>query len=108
MTTAEKLSRVKTLLKITDSTQDAELTVYLDLAKDEIISWLYSGRPPDTVVDVPAQYEPTQIMAVVVGFSISGNEGQLAGSENGISRTWEYSNMLSYIRKNVMPYAIVI
>ena len=82
--------------------------MYLELARDEILSWLYSGKTPEGVTDVPAQYEPTQIMAVVVGFSISGNEGQLAGAENGISRTWEYSNMLSYIRKNVIPYVVVV
>lgn len=108
MTTTEKLECVKALLKITDTTYDAELTVYLSFAKDEIISWLYSGKPPDNLSDVPAQYEPTQIMAVIAGFSQSGAEGQLAHSENGISRTWKYEDMVAYIRSHVCAYVQVI
>ncbi len=108
MTTAEKLESVKTLLKITDTTHDAELTVYLSFAKDEIISWLYSGKPPDDLSDVPAQYESTQIMAVIAGFSQSGAEGQIAHSENGISRTWKYEDMVAYIRSRVCAYVQVI
>ena len=104
MTTVEKLERVKALLKITDTTYDAELTVYLSFAKDEIISWLYSGKPPDNLSDVPAQYESIQIMAVISGFSSSGAEGQLVHSENGISRTWKYEEMGAFIRSPVCAH----
>ncbi len=103
-----KLERLKKLLDIAGSDQDDVLSVYLDFAKDEILSWLYSGKTPEHITDVPKQYEPTQIMAVVVGYSISGNEGQLSGAENGISRTWEYSNMVSYVRQHVYPYVEVV
>lgn len=108
MTDAEKLVQLKALLQITDTTQDATLAVYLSLARDEILSWLYSGKAPEGVVDVPARYIPTQIQAVVVGYSQSGAEGQLAHTENAISRQFEYSNMLSFIKGNVIPYAQVV
>lgn len=108
MTTAEKLAQVKSLLNITGTDLDEQLTVFLTFAKNEILSWLYSGKTPDDVTDVPAQYEPTQVMAVVVGYSQSGAEGQLAHTENAISRQFEYSNMLAFIKSNVTPYAQVM
>lgn len=108
MTDAEKLVQLKALLQITDTTQDATLAVYLSLARDEILSWLYSGKTPDGVTDVPERYVPTQIFAVVAGFSMQGAEGQLAHTENSISRQFEYSNMLSFIKGNVIPYAQVM
>ena len=40
-----KLDRLKKLLGIAGSEQDEVLSVYLDFAKDEILSWLYSGKP---------------------------------------------------------------
>lgn len=108
MTQADKLTKLKTLLNITGAEQDAVLSVYLDLCRDEILSWLYSGRPPDGVTDVPTQYETVQIMAVVAGYGLSGAENQTAHSENGISRTFKYSDMVDYIRSHVAPYVQVV
>jgi hypothetical protein len=108
MTDESKLVQLKALLQITDTTQDSTLAVYLTLARDEILSWLYSGKTPEGVSDVPARYIPTQIQAVVVGYSQSGAEGQLAHTENAISRQFEYSNMLAFIKSNVIPYAQVM
>jgi hypothetical protein len=108
MTQAEKLTKLKTLLNITGTEQDATLTVFLELSKSEILAWLYSGKTPEGVTDVPAQYEPTQVMACVAGFSQGGAEGQIAHSENGISRTWKYEDMVAYIRSRVCAYVQVI
>lgn len=108
MSDAEKLAQVKSLMNITGTDLDAQLAVFLSFAKNEILAWLYSGKTPDDVTDVPARYEPTQIFAVVAGFSQSGAEGQTAHSENGISRNWKYEDMLSYIRGHVFPYVQVI
>jgi hypothetical protein len=108
MNDAEKLGQLKALLQITDTMQEATLAVYLDFAKAEILAWLYSGKTPEGVSDVPARYIPTQIQAVVVGYSQSGAEGQLAHTENAISRQFEYSNMLAFIKSNVIPYAQVM
>lgn len=108
MTDAEKLAMLKSLLKITDTTLDAELAVYISLAKAEILAWLYSGKTPEGVSDVPARYIPTQIQAVVVGYSQSGAEGQLSHSENGIARSWKYEDMVAYIRSRVVSYAQIL
>lgn len=108
MTDAEKLVQLKALLQITDTTQDATLAVYLSLARDEILSWLYSGKTPEGVTDVPERYIPTQIMAVVAGYGLMGAENQTAHSENGISRTFKYSDMVQYIRANTFAYVQVV
>ncbi len=108
MTQAEKLQAIKTLLKISGTGSDAELTVYLSLAKQEILSWLYSGNTPETVTDVPERYEPTQIMGVIAGFGLQGMENQTSSTENSITRQFKYSDMLQYVRGNVIPYAVVI
>ena len=108
MTDAEKLTMLKSLLKITDTTQDATLAVYLTLARDEMLSWLYSGKTPEGVTDVPARYEPTQVMACVAGFGLQGLENQTASTENAITRQFKYSNMLEFIRASVVPYAQVM
>ena len=108
MTDAEKLAQLKALLQITDTTQDATLAVYLSLAKSEILSWLYSGKTPNDVTDVPARYEPTQVMSVVAGYGLQGAENQTAHSENGISRTFKHEDMISYIRSHVAAYVQVV
>jgi hypothetical protein len=108
MTDESKLVQLKALLQITDTTRDSTLAVYLTLARDEILSWLYSGKTPEGVTDVPARYEPTQVMACVAGFGLQGLENQTASTENAITRQFKYSNMLEFIRANVIPYAQVM
>lgn len=106
MTDQEKLSMLKTFLDINDTSQDATLTVYLSAAKQEIIGWHYA---PNTLVDnIPANLEMTQIQAVVAGYNIRGAENQTVHNENGINRTFKYSDMVLYIHNNVPGYAKVL
>ena len=109
MTAEEKLSMVKTLLGVSgeDEARDERIAVYLSVAGKEILAWRYSYGT-ETVEEVPAEYEMTQVNAVVAGYSQSGAEGELVHSENGISRTFKYADMLQYIRANVIPLAKVV
>ena len=50
----------------------------------------------------------TQVHAVIAGYSISGAENQTAHSENGISRSFKYEDMIAYIRSHVIPIVKVI
>lgn len=103
MTAQEKLEMVRGLMgfESDDASEDSRINVYLSAAAKELISWRYSysGKAP---TDVPEEYEMTQIMAVVAGYSQSGAEGQATHSENGITRTFNYPDMLHYIRRNVV------
>ena len=108
MTDAVKLQTLKALLAQDENPPSNEvLLAYLDIAKQEIISWRYSYTA-QTITDVPAEYEMTQIYAVLAGFSQSGAEGELSHSENGVSRTWRHADMIAYIRAHVIPIARVM
>lgn len=108
MTQAEKLSVLKTMLGITDTSQDAVLSVYLSFAKQEILAHLYSLIPqPDDVTDVPVRYESVQVAACMAGFNLRGAENQTSHTENGTSRSFKYADMVLYIQSNVIPYARV-
>lgn len=106
MAMEEKLSMVKAILRIDDTSEDALITTYLTFAAREILGWRYSYADPDNVPDeVPDEYEMTQVMAVINGYTQSGLEGQVSSVENGISRHFEYSDMVRYIRGNVIHIA---
>ena len=107
MTTAEKLAMLKSILRINDTSEDALMTVYLTAAEKEILSWRYSNAGT-AATEVPAEYEMTQIYAVINGYTQSGNEGQLTNIENGTHLHFEYSDMIKYIRANVIPIAGVL
>ena len=110
MTTAEKLSMVRTMLRISDESEDDLITVYLNFAKHEILSWRYSYCSDEESIptDVPSEYEATQVAAVIAGYSQSGAENQTVHHENGINRHFVYADMVAYIRANVIPIAKVI
>ena len=106
MTDAEKLAAIKQLLSDGGSLpSDDKLNVYITLAKNEILNWMYSqvGGVPTTVLNVPTKYETTQIYAVVAGYTHAGSEGEMQHNENGINRTFSSADMLDYIRRNVLP-----
>ena len=110
MTDAEKLAKIQTLLDDGGEVPaPSTLADYLDLAGKEILYWRYHlvGDVPDDVTTVPIKYEVVQIYAVVAGYTHAGAEGQTAHSENGISRTFIYSDMVDYIHDHVLPYARV-
>lgn len=104
MTTAEKLGMVKSILRIDDTSMDALLTTYLNIAKSALLGWRYSYAAA-TPSDVPTEYEMTQVQAVVNGFTQSGNEGQTVSIENGIHRHFSHEDMIGYIRANVIAVA---
>lgn len=108
MTDAEKLEMLNTLLgnDPTGEENPAEtrlLSAYLDLAKREIINWIYhlQSAVPDDVTDVPERFEVIQVMAVVAGYNLNGAEAQTTHHENGIVRHFRYADMVQYIHMNV-------
>lgn len=105
MTDAEKLSMIKVLLEIDseDISEDNRIATFLIAAAREIIAWRYSYVEwEEPLTEVPAEYEMTQIYAVVAGYSQSGAENQISHNENGISRVFSYPDMIGYIRAHVI------
>ena len=104
MNCASKMSNLKTLLGIplSDTTQDDQLNVYLSMAKDEILNWMYinfADVPEDA--EVPDKYAVVHVNAVVAGFNLQGGENEFKHVENGITREFHYSDMVDYIRAHV-------
>ena len=109
MTDTSKLDNLKILLGIDNDNEDAQLGVYLEMAKTEIMNWLYSSTGQDpTEYAFPERYDWTQINACIAGFNLNGAENQAAHSENGISRTFKYSDMVEYIHAHVFPFVGVL
>ena len=111
MTSEAKLAMVKAILRIdsSDTSEDALITTYLDMAAQEILGWRYSNANPENVPEtVPTEYEMTQVQAVINGYTQSGVEGQVLSIENGIHRHFNYSDMVEYIRSHVIPVAGVL
>jgi len=105
MTNENKLYTLRTILDDGgDLPSDEKLISYLSLSETEILNWMYSqiGGVPDGVTSVPTKYEVTQIYAVVAGYTHAGAEGERSHNENGIQRTFVYSDMLDYIHQNVL------
>lgn len=108
MTLTDKLATLKTLLGA-DTAQEDVLIAYLQSAQAEIFSWKYGYiATADRPTELPADDEQVQIWAVIAGFSQRGAENQTSHSENGISRSFAYSDMLRYIRANLAPYVGVV
>lgn len=107
MDTNAKLTMVKTMLGISDTSEDDLITTYLTSAEREILTWRYSygSEIPESV---PVEYEMTQIHAVVAGYSQRGAENQTSHSENGITRHFSYADMVRYIRANVVPLCKIL
>ena len=105
MTDKQKLEMLKSMLGVSDDSQDAVLRTYLQAAQNEILAWRYSYEEgwEETYDEVPPEYEITQISAVVAGFTIRGAEGQASHRENEIYRTFRYEDMVAYIRNHVIP-----
>jgi hypothetical protein len=177
MTETQRLTMLKDLLDITDTSEDTSLTALLQFAMREAICWRYgystrpavaslsndkaeiligpflgaispvtgtsytftysesaeswqydsadveledyglsyTGTPIDAETIVVkyneakmAEFDTAIVQACVVGYAVKNAEGQTAHSENGISRTFKYSDVSDYIQHKVPAIVGVI
>lgn len=110
MTLTDKISMLRVLLRDDEGATDDVLNALLTFAEAETLAWMYRSYPtlPDGVDGVPREYEMIQIHACIIGYNMSGAEGQTSHSENGTVRQYAYSDMAAFIHKNVTPYAYVL
>ena len=93
----ELIDKVKTM---TGETDEALVSIYLDIAAQKILSRAYPFD--DTATIVPPRYTMLQCEIAAYLLNKRGAEGQSSHSENGISRTWpEKSRLLSRIVPHV-------
>ena len=107
MTNAEKITTVQTLVENDASATDAVVTVYLKDAESAILRRLYPWGIPETVTDVPSEYEMLQCKLAMRYFLKRGAEGEYIHDENGTNRHYGSVNDEDLLSE-VVPYAKVI
>lgn len=108
MNEVEKLTMLRTLLGITDTSSDADLTAYLSLAKSKILNKMYPFGIPETVTDVPSKYAETQVNIACYLWNKRGAEGETSHTENGITRQYGGSDVPNDMLKEVTSFSEVI
>lgn len=108
MTTAEKISIVKTLVENDEAATDALVSVYLSDAETAILRRLYRvyADMPDGV-SLPAIYDFLSCKLAARFFLRRGAESEISHSENGVNRSYGSVNDEDLLME-VMPYARVM
>ena len=108
MTQAEKLTMLKVMVGVPaeSTTDDAALTVYLSLSASKVLRRAYPYH--DTLADVPAQYETLQCEIAAYLWNKRGAEGQTTHRENGISRSYESSDVPESMLNHIVPCVGVV
>lgn len=88
MDASEKITMVQTLVGDAEITS-AEIGVYLDLAKNKMLTRL---SPFGELEDLPHKYDVLQCEYAVRLFSRKGGEGEISHNENGINRSYASAN----------------
>lgn len=79
--------------------------LYLDIAADKILEKAY---PFDReITQLPERYKNLQLEIAAYLINKRGADGQLAHSENGISRTYEAASVPESMLKGVIPHGKV-
>ena len=113
MTDETKITMLKTMLfpdgiaEEDIASVEAQLGVYLDLARQEILNYKFEYSANGIPDELPSEYDVIQVMAVAQGFAQNGAEGQTLSVENGVHRHWKYADMCLYVHANVIPIARV-
>ena len=104
MSNTTTLNKISAILSTTDVSNEV-LSVYLDMATNEILIWTY-GKDTE-LTDIPMWLEPIAIMAVVIGVNGNGTEGDKADTIDSVSHDFKYAEMLEYIHENAPSYVKV-
>ncbi len=99
-----QLERLK--IRIPENTNELELEDLLESAKAVILSRRFPfGEVPS---DIEERYKDLQIRIAVEMYNKLGAEGEIAHSENGISRTYSSASVSEELLREIMPKAGVV
>ena len=99
-----QLERLK--IRITENVSDELLSDILESAKAVILSRRFPfGEQP---LEIEPRYNDLQIRIAVEIFNKQGAEGELAHSENGVSRTYSSANVSEELLREITPKAGVV
>ena len=100
------IDKTKSILGFTDTEHDNELSVYLELAEQELLVWTYGKS--SSLIELPSWLEPIQVMAVVTAWNQRGAEGETYETVDGVTNNFKYDTMVGYIHNNAPSYVEVL
>ncbi len=103
MTDKEKLAMLKTL---TDESNIDILSAYLLFAKDTVLHKAYPLDEDYSKREFPIKYDTIQVKIAVYLLNKRGAEGETQHSENGVTRTYEDSDIPPSLLRNIIPMAV--
>ena len=93
-------------IRITENVSDELLSDILESAKAVILSRRFPfGEQP---LEIEDRYKDLQIRIAVEMFNKQGAEGELAHSENGVSRTYSSASVSEELLREITPKAGVV
>lgn len=101
MTNEEKIAKLEVLIS-PDTASDDLLLYLLEQSEGIVLNRRYPFGAPEGA-ELSALHEQIQLRIAVELFSKMGAEGQLAHSENGISRTWEAGDVSPSLLRLIVP-----
>jgi hypothetical protein len=110
MTRAEKIERLKLLLDIQGTDEDALIDAYFDRAENAIMTraFPFDGWPVDdsgNPIPFLQRYDQLSIEAAESFYARAGSEGETGHSENGISRSYATDGLPKSIVGCIVPQA---
>lgn len=102
MLDSEKIEFFKKMIS-PDTIEDDVVSTLLTTSQNVILNRMYPFGIPESIVNVPAQYETLQVEIAIELWNHRGAEGQTSHSENGISRGWESASVSSALLKRITP-----
>lgn len=109
MTDIEKLALCRVMVGQPDTAEgwsDDVLIAYLTIAGRKIIERRYPYD--DTVTEVPSRYGVLQCEIATYLLNKRGADGEIAHSENGISRTYADADVPESMLADVLPHCMVV
>ena len=109
MTDIEKLALCRVMVEqpaTADGWSDDVLNAYLTIAGKKIIERRYPYD--DSITEVPNRYSVLQCEIATYLLNKRGADGEIAHSENGISRTYESATVPESMLRDVIPICGVI
>lgn len=98
--------KIAMLQSITGETNSDIISIYLSIAKGELIRKIYPYG--DGAEEVPEKYDFLHVQASEYLLNKRGAEGEVQHSENGMTRTYESGGLPKALLEQIVPYCGVI
>ena len=99
------MTQLESLKAIVEETDEAALTVCLNLAGQAIANRCYPFEPEKPV---PPKYYARQVEIAAYLVNKQGAEGETVHNENGINRSYESGSIPESMLRDIVPYAKAI